>query len=74
MNDTEHVDPADTMLIHWPRITLGEEIAIKGVRFTIARINRSNVVLSPVTSGKQRASEVINKLLRGRRDQSQKTP
>jgi len=61
------VRPDDTILSHWPKLSVGEEIAIKGVGFVVARLNRSSVVLRPMTAPHQAAGEIMRKLSLGRR-------
>lgn len=45
-----------------PQFHVGETIELKGVKFTIQRINRSNIVLRPVKTGTQRARDIIRRL------------
>lgn len=45
-----------------PQFRVGETVELKGVKFSIQRINRSNIVLRPVKTGTQRARDIIRKL------------
>lgn len=46
----------------WPRFSVDEVVELKGVLFTVQRINRSNSVLRPVVVGTQRAKDIIRKI------------
>lgn len=45
-----------------PQFHVDETVELKGVKFTIQRINRSNIVLRPVKTGTQRARDIIHRL------------
>ena len=45
-----------------PQFSVDETVELKGVKFTIQRINRSNIVLRPVKTGTQRARDIIRRL------------
>ena len=45
-----------------PQFRVDETVELKGVKFTIQRINRSNIVLRPIKTGTQRARDIIRRL------------
>lgn len=48
---------------NWPRFVIGEQVVIHGVTFKIVRINRSNIVLRPLSTRDFSASQVMESLL-----------
>ena len=51
-----------------PQFRVDETVELKGVKFTIQRINRSNIVLRPIKTGTQRARDIIRRLTLHRED------
>jgi hypothetical protein len=63
MDEQTEKEPEKEPEITRPYFKLGEEIVVKGVRFAVERINRSNIVLRPVPkTPKGKSSEVLNAL------------
>ena len=48
----------------WPTFEDGEEVEIKGVRFTVARCNAGTIAFKPVSLGESYTSRAIMKKLR----------